>query len=366
MVVTAPGWLKPVTSVDVRLRAVKYTGRPVRHNLAVTFHTGPAEVEGKLLLLDRDRVQPGEEAWAQVRLSAPIAAAKGDRFVIRDPNDTLGGGTIVDINVKRHRRHDDATVASLESLAKGSPEEMLTLALRSIEPADAADVMTASGLNGETARETLDSLIASGDVVPLSGAGLTGVPLLYSTDGLLAVTTQLRETLGAYHASSPLRQGMPKEELRRRVSLTQRAFDQLLAYWDGIGIVKEIGPTVALAEHEPKLDPSQKAQAGAFVAALRASPYAPPDMTLAEDLIGYLEARGEIVSVADGIAFSADAYREMVDRVKAHIRDHGSVTLGQVRDMFGTSRKYTQALLEHMDAERITRRVGDARVLRGP
>ena len=80
--------------------------------------------------------------------------------------------------------------------------------------------------------------------------------------------------------------------------------------------------------------------------------------------MAYLEARGEIVRVSDGVAFAAEAYREMVERVSAHIRAHGSVTLAEVRDMLSTSRKFAQALLEHMDAERITRRVGDARVLR--
>ena len=98
--------------------------------------------------------------------------------------------------------------------------------------------------------------------------------------------------------------------------------------------------------------------------ALRASPYSPPDASLDDELLTYLEAKSEIVRVHGGVAFAAEVYREMVERVSAHARDNGSVTLAQVRDMFGTSRKYAQALLEHMDAERITRRVGDARVLR--
>jgi selenocysteine-specific elongation factor len=366
MVVTAPGWLKPVKSVDVRLRAVRYTNRPVRHNLSVTFHTGPAEVEGKLLLLDRDQVLPGEEAWAQVRLAKPLAAVKGDRFVIRDPNDTLGGGVIVDTDVKRHRRHHAATIASLESLEKGSPEDIVLTTLRRVEPAESQQVLNESGLPPETAREALDTLIASGDVIPLPGAGLTGVPLLYSTEGLLVMTIRLRETLGAHHTLSALRPGMPKAELMSRLGLTHRAFDQLLAYWEGAGIAKEIGTAIALAEHEPRANPQQEAQARAFVEALRASPYSPPDASLDEDLLAYLEARKEIVRVSDSVAFPAETYREMVDRVKSHIGEHGSITLGQVRDMFGTSRKYAQALIEHMDAERITRRVGDERVLRRP
>ena len=365
MVVVRPGALKPVSTVDVRLRAVRYTGRAVRHNLSITFHTGPAEVEGKLLLLDRESVPPGESAWAQIRLSKPVAALKGDRFVIRDPNDTLGGGWIVDVDARRHRRHHAATIAALESFARGSPEDVVLAALRRREPAEAQKVMNESGLDAGTAREALDTLIASGDVIALPGAGLTGVPLLYSDDGLSAVTVRLREVLGGYHKLSPLRPGMPKEELRSRLGQTPRVLDQLLAHWAGAGVAKEVGAAVALADHEPRLGPQAEARARAFVEELRASPFSPPaESWLDEELVAYLEARGEIVRVSDGVAFAAEAYREMVERVSAHIRAQGSVTLAEVRDMLSTSRKYAQALLEHMDAERITRRVGDARVLR--
>jgi selenocysteine-specific elongation factor len=158
---------------------------------------------------------------------------------------------------------------------------------------------------------------------------------------------------------------MPKEELRSRLGLTLRVLDPLLAYWTGAGIAKEIRAAVALADHEPRLGPHAEARTRAFTEQLRASPFSPPaDASLDEEFLAYLEARGEIVRVSDGVAFATDAYREMVERVAAHIRVHGSVTLAEVRDMFSTSRKYAQALLEHMDSERITRRVGDARVLR--
>jgi selenocysteine-specific elongation factor len=365
MVVARPGSLKAVMTVDVRLRAVRYAGRAVRHNLSVTFHTGPAEVEGRLLLLDRDELPPGESGWAQIRLSKPIAALKGDRFVIRDPNDTLGGGWIVDTDVKRHRRHHAETIAALESFARGSPEDVVLAALRRLEPAEAQKVINESGLDAGTAREALDALIASDDIVSLPGAGLTGVPLLYSAEGLMVMTVRLREILGGYHQMWALRPGMPKEELRSRLGLTPRVLEQLLSYWAGARLVREVGTAIAIVEHEPRVDPGAEERVRCFLEKLRASPFSPPaDVTLDEDLLAYLEDRREIVRVGEGVAFAAEAYGEAVDRVIDHIREQGSVTLAEVRDMLTTSRKYAQALLEHMDAEHITRRVGDARVLR--
>ena len=317
MVLAAPGTVKPTTAVDVRLRAVPYLARPVRHNLNVTFHTGAAEAEGKLLLLDADEVPPGGEAWGQIRLAEPVVALVGDRYIVRDPNDTLGGGPIVATDATRHRRFDAETIARLVSLAEGSPQAALVAAIASAHRRHEAAV------------------------------------------------AQLTETLTAYHEQSPLRPGMPREELRRRLGLVGDAFDALLTNVAGSGLIARPGRTVALASHNPAVSPSEQARADAYLKALRASPYAPPtDLAPDDELQAYLEARGDVVRAGGDVVFAADAYDAMVARLTEHLRANRTVTLAQVRDMFGTTRKYAQALLEHLDASRVTRRVGDERVLR--
>jgi selenocysteine-specific elongation factor len=113
------------------------------------------------------------------------------------------------------------------------------------------------------------------------------------------------------------------------------------------------------------LSPAQGTAAQRFLSELSAAPYAPqPSIVPDADLLAYLTEAGEIVPVAEGVVFAASAYRSMVEQIVEHIRSNGTITLAQVRDLFGTSRKYAQALLEHMDEQRITRRVGDERVLR--
>jgi len=102
----------------------------------------------------------------------------------------------------------------------------------------------------------------------------------------------------------------------------------------------------------------------AFLQSLAESPYAPPSELIPEsDLLNTLVNQGSVVKVSDNVVFSASAYNEMVAKIKTHIGTHGKVSLGEVRDMFGTSRKYAQALLEHLDRKKVTRRVGDDRVL---
>jgi selenocysteine-specific elongation factor len=129
--------------------------------------------------------------------------------------------------------------------------------------------------------------------------------------------------------------------------------------------MREAMSAVALPDHEPRLSSAQQGVADAFLAALKANPYSPPTERLPDPgFLAFLEEEGRIVRVDDGIAFAREAYDEMTTRIVEHLRAFDTITLGQVRDMFATSRKYAQALLEHLDEQRITRRVGDERVLR--
>ena len=366
MVLTTPGWLRPTTAVDVRLRVVPYLKRPLRHNLEVTFHTGAAEVSGRLLLLDADEVPPGGSAWAQVRLARPVACLPGDHFVVRDPNGTLGGGRIVEVHARRHRRHHAPTLERLARLESGTPKERLLVALAA-GPASLREVALAAGLPLEQAREELAGLLAEGRVQVLGQGLLSDDAAVASREALEGMLARAREALTAYHRQWPLRRGMPREELRSRLGLPQRTFEAVLAYWAGTGALRDEAGTVALPEHRPTPSPEQRRRAEEFLAALRASPFHPPPTSSVDpELLSYLEGEGQVVRVSSEVVFAAEAYREMVRMVVETIRRQGSVTLAQVRDMLGTSRKYAQALLEHLDAQGVTVRRGDERVLRRP
>ena len=364
-VLALPGQLAPTDAVDVRLRALASLRRPLRHAAEFTLHTGSAEMPGRLLLLDRPELAPGEEGWAQLRLSGRIGVVKGDRFVLRTPNDTVGGGLIVDAHPQRHRRLHQPTLDALEALAEGTPEEALLAALRRVEPAPLSALAGETESSREELQSTAEALVADGRAVALGGDVSDAGTALMTAEGFAALGERARSAVEAYHDEYPLRSGVPREELRSRLGLEERVFAPALERWVSDGVLAEAGASVARAGRSPELSAEQQAEAGAYVAALAASPYAPPtDRPVAPDLLAYLEEAGRVVSTGDGLVFEAGAYREMVDRVTQHLRDEGTVTLAQVRDMFGTSRKYAQGLLEHLDRERVTRRVGDERVLR--
>jgi selenocysteine-specific elongation factor len=357
-VLTSPGWLRPTTAVDVRLRAVPYLRRPLRHNLHVTFHAGSAETNAVIRLLDRDALPPGEAGWAQIRMESPVAVVAGDHFVVRTANDTVGGGIVVTSHARRHRRNSEAVIARLEAALAGSPEERVLAALRADEPSDAAAVARRAGLSDAGTAQALETLSQDGAAVPLGA-------VWFSREGFERLTAGAVAALEDYHRQFPLRSGMPREELRSRLRLAVPAFEAAVRRWTASGTLREAGEALALPGHEPRLSPARQRAADAYLRALRERPYSPPSDGRPEpEVLAFLAERGDIVDVGDGVAFAAEAYREMVERIVARLRERGSVTLAEVRDMFGTSRKYAQALLEHLDRERVTRRVGDERVLR--
>lgn len=363
-VLTTPGWLRPTTAVDVHLRAVADLAKPIAHNSRVTFHSGAAEVPGRVRLLDAQELLPGASSWAQIKLSAPVAIVKGDYFVIRSSDATLGGGVAVEPAAKRHRRFHEATLDRLETLEQGTPEEVLIQTLSQIEPAEQRALLEHAGLEASIAAGGLRNALAAGDVIALGAASAQPNTYLITRGGWSALSDRTRTIAAAYHAQFPLRSGLPKEELKSRLKLAGRLFNEAFARFLAEGTLLENGG-VHLPHFQVQLAPRQQAEAGAFLEALRSNPFSPPTDVLPEpELLNALVEQGKAVRVADGVFFDAAAYGEMVERVRAHLVEHGKITVAEVRDIFNTSRKYALALMEHLDEIKITRRMGDERVLR--
>ncbi|MBI4310347.1 MAG: selenocysteine-specific translation elongation factor [Chloroflexi bacterium] len=364
-VLTIPGWLKPTEAVDVRLRLVGDAVRPLKHNAPVTFHTGASEALARVRLLDRDEMPPGETGWAQIHLSEAVAVAKGDFFVIRAGDATLGGGVILDAHAKRHRRFHAPTLERLATLEKGSPEELLVQALESWGPLDLPSLAERANLALGEARENAQAMLERGALVSLGGDAPQPGVLLLPASVWSQVAERAKAALAAYHKQNPLRRGQPKEELRGKLGLEGQASAPAMQRLVKEGVVVEEETLVRLPEHRIAVTPEQRRRLDEYVRLLESEPFSPPTAEPpAPDLLNVLIEEGKVVKVSDSVVFAAQAYQQMVDRVMAHLKAEGKITVAQVRDMFGASRKYALALMEHLDQKRVTRRVGDERVLR--
>ncbi len=364
-VLTLPGWLRPTAAVDVHLRALGDLPRPLAHNTLVSFHTGSSEAPGRVRLLDREELAPGESGWAQIKLETPLAPAKGDHFIIRSPNETLGGGRIVACQVRRHRRFHQPTLQGLDLAERGSPQELLLLALDEKSPCAASEAARASGAPWKEARASVQELVSKGLAETLGTGPVEADTYLVSPPGWSRLRVQAEALLLDYHRRFPLRPGMPREELKSRLGLPPRPLAEALVKLARDGAIVEGKGWVRHAQHTVRLDPAREALVQSYLASLQANPYSPPsDQALEPDLLNLLIDESRVIKVAEGVVFEAQAYQQMVERVVEHIRSHGQITVAEVRDLFNSSRKYALALLEHLDQEKVTQRIGDQRVLR--
>ena len=364
-VLTVPGWLRPTTAFDVHLRILSDAPNPLRHNMYVTVHTGSNESVARLRLLEEDTAQPGDTTWAQLKLDAPIAVAKGDYFVIRSNMTTLGGGNVVDTHAPRPRRRHAPTIERLEIMERGSDREVLLKTIEGLEPAEFRAVVNRANLSEEAARAVLEAMVEDSQVVVLGGGAITRSTRFYTVGGWRALEDRTRSALGDYHRQFPLRPAAPKEELRSRLNLVPQVFNDVLRLLNGADVTVERGSTVRLPDHSPSLGDAQQETAEEYLRQLESNPFSPPtDISIDPEVVNLLDVEGRVVKVSESVVFSTGAYSEMVDMISEHLKENGEIAVGDVRDLLGTSRKYALALMDHLDHVRVTRRVGDVRVLR--
>jgi selenocysteine-specific elongation factor len=362
-IVTTPGWLQPSIAVDVRLRALESLSHALRHNLHVTFHSLAAEAPARLRLLELDELLPGEETWAQLRLYKPLALLKGDRFIIRDANDTLGGGVIVETQARRHPRRRESVTAALERQQSGDPAEAVYAVIAAGDPAELRAALARIDIGADAAADAIGRLIATGRIVVLGDGDSRHA---YTATGFDRLAGAAHAAVAAFLKEHPLRRGLGREELRSRLNLSQRLFAPALHAITARGELVDTGAVVAPSGWQPELTPQQRSAADAFLASLRSNPFAPPtEARPPEEIVGYLVDAGEIVDCSNATAFTTEAFEEMTERIVGLAKAKGTVTMGEVRDLLGTSRRYVQPVLEELDRRRITVRRGDERYLRG-
>jgi selenocysteine-specific elongation factor len=377
-VLTVPGQLKSSSLIDARVRLLASAPRPLKHNVRVQFYSGSSEIAAHVRLLDDEAIQPGQDGWVQFRLENQAALARGDHFIVRQasPSLTIGGGVVIDpAPRRRHHRFRAPVIQRLEALSLGSSEDILLEGLAAGRPRQLGELLTESGLPEEEGREALSQLLSRSEVLLLGADGSTGAGVLdrdgyvMSAAGYEELWRQVGGILEEYHARYPLRSGMPREELKSRLNLPTKVFNALLAHASVQHRLTEERAAVRLPEHQVRFSAEQRGRIEQLLARFAVSPYSTPSVSECEEAVGpellsFLVEDGRLVRVSDSVIFSRETYDEMVERVLSHIRDKGSITVAEVRDLFQASRKYALALMEHLDDQRITKRVGDERVLR--
>ena len=371
-VVASPGALTPTTLLDVRLEilapapeASPLMRRPaaLRHNTQVKVFSGAAHSLASVWLLETDALEAGEQGLAQLQLARPMAIANEDRFIVRlpSPSITVGGGMIVDVHpAHRYRRKagraDEPVLTRLAALSAGTPEERLRSALGELRFATPEALMLKAQLTPAQLAEALEpspDVIVSQEVI---GLGVTW----------RTVQAEAKDILTTFHAAQPLQEGLPRDTLRSRLKLSVSVFNALLRLSPEL---VDAGEIVRLQSHQVAFTPTQQREVDRFMAMCRAQPWATPSVKDARAALGdsvyeVVLRRQQLVQLGDDVVLLPETYAQAVRDLREYIQRAGQITAAQVRDRFATTRKYALALLEHLDAIGVTKRVGDARVLK--
>lgn len=377
-VLTTPGWLEPSQLVDVQLRLLPDSPRPLRHNQEVELFTGSTEVLAYTRLLGVRQLEPGQTGWVQLRLARRIPVIKGDRFIIRQPSPslTIGGGVIVDpLPRRRHRRFRPDLLKRLDTLLAGTPGDVLLGELDRRGPTPAQTLLAECRLPAEAASAALAELLKKGDVFMLAEPvgqvdNLShSKALVASRGGWATLLGQITATLLDYHRRFPLRAGMPRSELKSRLKLETRLLNEAIQRGQQDGTLAATENTVRMSTHQVKFAPAQQAAVDKLLADFRRAPFntpLPKDVAaaLGDEVMQALIEGGQLTRLSPEVILLTDTYNEFVGWLKNYLRQHQTINVAQVRDAFNTSRKYALALLEYTDEQRLTKRVGDERVLR--
>ena len=380
----APGGFDTTRRFDAVLRLLP-AAPPLRHGARVRCHHGTAETMARVALSAAlgaaagtseflSALEPGGAAFARVRLEAPLALARGDRFVLRaySPPVTIAGGEVLDPLPPRGRFRSPAGLARLRRLdaADGADSLLVMVEECAGRGAGRASLARRLGVASAALDRTVAELEAAGRVAAV------GERLLAST-ALQAVRDELLELVDRYHAAQPLEPGLPREEARER--LKRRAapaiFDHVVA---DLAAQRRLvaGKHLAAAGHRIVLSEDELRVQQRLAELHRNAGLAPPDAgqaaaavdapaPLAVRMLELLVRDGTLVKIEALLFHQAalDGLVAEVARLKAAATEPLRIDVGMFKQRFGVSRKYALPLLGYLDRRRITRRVGSARVV---
>ena len=376
MVITAPGTFVPTRTMDVSLELLPAVAAALPIRKRIRFHTGTTELIGHVILLGQDALEPGATSFARIRLEKPAFALPGDRFIIRQysPMQTLGGGEILDVHPPRWRRGDKRLVERLAQLrGAGLAERLLVLVTSAADAGlDEAALVARTGVVPARIRGELRGLARDGRVRILSEIPLT----VAATDVIETAAGRVVRALATFHQREPLVKGLGREDLKARAlphasAVFYKALLEHLAATRRIGIEQDVvfqhGREITLAGTEGKLrtdlttrfaELGLQAPAPDEVAASLGA-----DRATARKIVQLLLKEGVLARVNESLVVDRAALDRLVEAVRARKPDKPTLGVGDFKELTGLSRKFAVPLLEYLDSQRITRRVGDERVI---
>jgi selenocysteine-specific elongation factor len=372
-VVARPGTLMETLRVDATLKYLKLPLNPIKNDTTLRFHIATTHQEGRCVLLTKDTIEPGEELFAQFVFPSPVVALPGDRYILRAPYtiQTVGGGTILDIEPPRHKRKSPVLSDVLRTLRDGSLSERAEYHILkgSFGGIKRQRLSLLLGAHSQLADQTIVSLCNEGSTIQI------GKQVVHAAK-FDAYKKTLLDLLAGFHERNPQKAGMSKEELRTRLpdvdpQVFQAALDKVVASKEA-EVEKD---KVRLRGMGSGSDEKGEQVTGRLMEYLQKAGYSPEGTKemavlageperLVRDVLERLVFEGRVVKVKSDLFYHPAVLEDLKEKVQVYLRQHGEMTPSDFKTTLNLSRKYMIPLLEYLDGIKFTIRVGDKRVLR--
>ena len=370
-----PGSLQPSRVVTARVRSLPSMNRPLKHRLEVRLHIATREVLASISILDNNVIAPGESALVQLFLDEPIVATWGQPFVLRDSSatQTLGGGQILQPSAIKLRRRHLQSIEQLERLEKDVPTRIAAAAwFAGFDGIDADDFQRLTG--SANVEPILRTLQQSGVLVAFLVHSQRS--LILHKDRVIEMEQQLLNRLRQLHDEHPLMTNHDRQSVIAQLdylgntALMQLVIDTMIRNKLLVGDAKRM----ARKDFQPKLSHNQRKLKDRIVADYQSSGLEPPDVVsyrnhaggnakALDDIFEVACAEGLLTRISPGVYLHAEVEAKLRDDVTNALRDRGEMTVAEIRDLLGTTRKYAVPICEYLDRVRVTHRRGDARCL---
>ncbi|PYR87193.1 MAG: selenocysteine-specific translation elongation factor [Acidobacteria bacterium] len=376
MVLTTPGLFRPTSMFDCHLELLRSAANPIEMRKRIRFHIGTAELMGYVVLLGQNRLEPGQTAFAQIRLEEPAFALPGDRFIIRQysPMLTIGGGQILDSAPLKHRRNDKNVIERLRVFKEGSIEDQLMTVIEEtgLKTVELLELSTRRGLPAARAREHVAALVNSGRVRVLAESPYVAVAAKAFDEAAAAAAAAVEK----FHETNPLTPGIGREELKAHLFgdasnlLFQAVLDKLATDKKILleqDLIRLFGRKVTLKADEEKMRDQLTERFR-----LLGLEVPPPDEIIsnlkldrntARKIIQLMLKENTLVKINEEMLIHRTTVDKLIADVKALKSKSAKIGVGEFKDLTGVSRKFAIPLLEYLDRQRVTRRVGDERVI---
>lgn len=383
MVLAPPGTLQANYMLDCQFIYLAANPKPLRHRARVRVHLGTAEIIGRISLLDRDELEPGDEAMVQLLLEETASVWPGDRYVIRSysPVATIGGGMVLgNVSPRKRKRLQDKdreyNRGIMPILKDGTVEEKVLFLLRESGELGltAEELSIRLGLFGKHLKKALTEPISTKKMVVVDSASQRYVALEIAEK----MKEMLLGHLTGYHKNNPLQAGIAKEELRTGLGrkVDPKVFQYCLNELIRKGAVVQEESLVRLAGHQVALKADEEQLRRDLDAWYRSRGLSTPTIKetmeqfaeyppqLVKEVLDLLLRDGKLFKVSESLYYTKELIEPLIASVLRYMEQHGEIDAPAFKELTGLTRKFSIPILEYLDRVKITMRIGDKRILR--